>query len=166
MQIAQHRQIFHGSGVSILQFPTSKNVVQVRVRKPFKDLSEAEINFSTAIVDSFIIVRSAHFSVKKAVCPIQSVNILLAFYQEQEDCYTENFQSEIVWLKIITAATMDGELSESVQPTISWTAHHASMQRSHSSTLPTINTKSPVVEHVSNDVYELYQPWTDHCWLF
>ena len=67
--------------------------------KPFKDLSEAEINFYTAIVDSFITVRPAHISVKKAVCPIQSVNILLAFYQEQEDCYTGNFQSEIVWLK-------------------------------------------------------------------
>ena len=29
---------------------------------------------------------------------------------------------------------------------------HASMQRSHSSTLPTINTILPVVDHVSNDV--------------
>ena len=47
---------------------------------------------------------------------------------------------------------MDGELSESVQQTISWTAHHASMQRSDSSTLPTINTILPVVDHVSNDV--------------
>ena len=61
MQIAHHRvstarQNFHGSGVSILKFLTSKNVGQVRVRKPFKDLSEAEINFSTAM-DSFITVR-------------------------------------------------------------------------------------------------------------
>ena len=72
---------------------------QVRVRKPFKDLSEAEINFSAAIVDSCITVRPAHISAKKAVCPIQSVNILLALYQEQEDCYTEIFKSEIVWLK-------------------------------------------------------------------
>ena len=79
MQIAHHRvstarQNFHGSGVSILKFLTSKNVGQVRVRKPFKDLSEAEINFSTAM-DSFITVRPAYISVKKAVCPIQSVNI-------------------------------------------------------------------------------------------
>ena len=64
---------------------------QVRVRKPFKDLSEAEMNFSTAIVDSFITVRPAHISVKKAVCPIQSVNILLALSQEKEDCYSEKF---------------------------------------------------------------------------
>ena len=54
--------------------------------------------------------------------------------------------------KKVTAATMDGELSESVQQTILWTAHHASIQRSDSSTLPTINTILPVVGHVSNDI--------------
>ena len=36
--------------------------------------------------------------------------------------------------------TMDGEMSESVQQTISRTAHHASIQRSDLSTLPIINT--------------------------
>ena len=54
--------------------------------------------------------------------------------------------------KKVTAATMDGELSKSVQQTILWTAHHASMQRSDSSTLPTIKTILPVVDHVSNDI--------------
>ena len=54
--------------------------------------------------------------------------------------------------KKVTAATMDGELSESVQQPISWTSHHARLQRSDSSTLPTINTILPVVDHVSNDV--------------
>ena len=54
--------------------------------------------------------------------------------------------------KKVTAATMDGELSESVQQTVLWTAHHASMQRSDSSTLPTINTILLVEDHVSNDI--------------
>ena len=76
---------WHGSGVSVLQFPTEDNPGTVRLRPPFKNLSDEEKVLDFSILDSYTNVHDCNLSVKTAPYPKENVEILLNFYDDLKD---------------------------------------------------------------------------------
>ena len=98
---------FHGAGVSILQFPTEKNLGVERIRTPFKDLSEASKLIDISLIDKYANVLPCNVDLKKGFYPIQSVNIPQQFLSDISYCYQESRSGEMKWLAEVISSISD-----------------------------------------------------------
>ena len=148
---------FHGSSISILQFPTTENKGTCRERIPYQQLSDMDKRIDTSVVDNFTNVRPVSINLKNSYYPIQTVCLPEDFEPKLLHCYKENFLAELKWSsKVANAAVADHQLLESQeaqenQSKLSWTAHHAGCQRSPQNEI-TISAILPLIDYTSNTI--------------
>ena len=147
---------FHGTEVTILQFPSEENQGTEGLRPKFSELLESEKKVDFSILDSYTTVTDARLSVKNAFCPIQRVTIPEEFSQELNSCYRENCKTEHHWLNTVCSNILEhseqfSSSSDAVNM-VSWTSFHTKRSRDSPDKTPTINALLPVIYHISNDI--------------
>ena len=61
--------------VTVLQFPTEEEPGVKIIRPSYERLSEEERLVDLSVLDSFTEVVDGNYSIKNAICPIQTINI-------------------------------------------------------------------------------------------
>jgi len=110
------KEFFHGTGISLFQFPTTCNV----------EISQAPVNIiSTArklmkLPDSYTVVPAVAFKKENVAVPFSSINL------RSLSCphFDEVVKSECAWLKYAMETLSKDEINREEQ--ISWAAYHAS----------------------------------------
>ena len=89
---------FHGTGASVLQFPTTQNPGQRRCRKKYMELSDLEKGLQSCI--SLFNLKNVHQVNNKlnAVYPIETVNILTEFQERLDELRLRELEDEDIWL--------------------------------------------------------------------
>ena len=92
-------QHFHGSSVTVLQFPTEEEPGVNRIRPSYEALSEEERLVDISVLDSFTEVVDGNYSVKNAICPIQTINIPEQLAKEVTESFYVglNLKEEMKW---------------------------------------------------------------------
>ena len=86
---------FHGSSVSILQFPTTDKPGIVRVRPSFSDLSAEDQVLDLTTLDSYTKVPESKLSIKNAPYPEEKTEIPQKLYDDLEDCLSKGTKEEL-----------------------------------------------------------------------
>ena len=160
----QQNHIFHGAGVTILQFTTNENVGQDRQKIPFKGLPDAFKSINISLIDNYTKVLHSNVNISNGFFPIQTVNVPQEFSSQLSECYEENFSNETRWLTKVVASMDDnehtvnaeGDVAESNCKPLSWTAYHIDAKPQDADLIITLNHKLPVINHVSHDIHFQY----------
>ena len=142
---------FHGTAVSILQFPTLLETGEVRFRKPFPLLVDSEKHCASQAMDTYLSVPSESqvnsTLAEVARFPIQTTNFDDLFQKELNCAYKIGVKEEDDWLyAICNTFYPEDESTDSV----SWTAFHGNKKRDKTENQITINAILPVIDHVSH----------------
>ena len=147
-------QHFHGSSVTVLQFPTNEEPGMKRIRPNFESLSQQERQVDLMVLDSFTEVPGGNYSVKDATCPIQRTNIPEKLTKEIEECFKKGWKEEMEWAS--KSAKLIGD-NERMGPllgnmSVSYTKHHLEKSRDKSDKTSAINSVLPLIKSPSNDI--------------
>ena len=136
---------FHGTGVTVLQFPTSETPGELRFRKNFSELSDSEkMNGHYLALNEFVNVKTVD-KLSAVVYPILTINNI---YEEHFDkLKLEHLNEENIWLEKSAEAVGNDD----VEP-LSWTSFHSKEERDKFEDNTTINVLLPLINHKSNTV--------------
>ena len=141
---------FHGSSISIIQFPTAEKTGTCRKRVPYQELSEVDRKIDTSVVDKYSTIQPVAFSLKNSHYPIQTVCIPEEFTKKLEKSYSENFLEELRWSTKVADVIANLEATNEGNK-FSWTAHHAEIKRSEQKEI-SISAVLPLIDHASHTV--------------
>ena len=139
------RSHFHGTALTVLQYPSQENSGICRTRCKFEDLSENELRSkSCPALDNFLNVQ-----------PLISKNTPQCAFETPSDSYSKTVQEEFKkqlseedqWLKHSVQCIGYGNESLS-----SWTAFHSHKNRDMSMNFKTINSVLPLIDYKSNTI--------------
>ena len=148
---------FHGTSVSMFQFPTADVPGIKRQRPALNELSQEKKGVDFCGLKKYLNVAGYKLSVKGAYYPIQRVNVSEQLLTQLKTCFTEEKHIEYQWLTNV--ATLIGttvEISSSAisEVNISWTKFHIAKMRSGTDSRNksfTINILLLVINYNSND---------------
>ena len=139
---------FHGTGSSIIQYPTEETNGIVRVRRKFHSLTENELKISSCIgLDAFVNVPELKINTDIS-CPIQTINIRDSQQHDFKKIKEEQLREESKWLERALWIFEDNNLSNE-QP-VSWTAYHESKARDKLCKVPSIIVPLPLIDYKSS----------------
>ena len=92
-------QHFHGSSVTVLQFPTIAEPGLEKVRPSYEALLDEVKVPDLSIVDYFTEVSDSNYNVKNAVCPITTVCVPEQFVENVKDIFEMGIKDELDWAK-------------------------------------------------------------------
>ena len=118
---------FHGTSVSMFQFPIADVPGIKRQRPALNELSQKEKDVGFCVLEKYLNVDGYKLSVKGAYYPIQRVNVSEQLLTQIKTCFKEEKHIEYQWLTNV--ATLIGttvEISSSAisKVNISWTKFH------------------------------------------
>ena len=142
------KQHFHGTSVSVLQFPKSDRLGIERLRPIFSDLQPNEIILDLSVLDSYTNVLPSNLSVKRAHYPIQLINIPDKFENDLEQSFKDGISQEVEFLNVVGS-----QINELSTDNTSWVSHHVGKARDRSNYNKTIVGRLPLIDHVSNDIH-------------
>ena len=140
---------FHGTAVSVLQFPTQDCSGITRMKDKFSELSQDELNFkSCEALDEFLNVQSIETKTDLQFSfsgELQSVDLEDNLKKELETQLNE----ETKWL--VNAIECMREEANEVKYA-SWTSFHTSKNRNKSENIPTIHVNLPLLDYKSSEI--------------
>ena len=131
---------FHGTAITVLQYPTIDNPGLKRSRKRFSELNSIEQIQSCDSLKTFTTIN--HVDKIDFRYSVETVNIPDAYSKANFDnLKLRELKNEDEWLRTTLDVNSD--------PT-SWTAHHEKQLRDSSENITTINVPLPLIDHKAN----------------
>lgn len=145
---------FHGTSITLLQFPTETSPGSVKEKQKLIDISDRQGIDDSIALKRYLNIQTYLSSAQKVYSPLQLVNNDMVFEAEVTVCFDQGKAEELDWGYLVASKIRLQQtpvITSSTDEAASWTAHHLLKSRRMHDPKKTVNCMLPVIDHVVHE---------------